>query len=43
MPLIGQILVENHKVTPEKLEIALNEQMRTNELIGAVLVRMGAI
>ena len=41
--LIGQILVENHKVTPEKLEIALNEQTRTNELIGAVLVRMGAI
>lgn len=41
--LIGQILVENHKVTPDKLEIALKEQMRTNELIGAVLVRMGAI
>jgi type II secretory ATPase GspE/PulE/Tfp pilus assembly ATPase PilB-like protein len=41
--LIGQILVRNQKVTPEKLEIALNEQKRTGELIGAVLVRMGAI
>ena len=43
MKLIGQILVKNQKVTPDKLEIALNEQKRTNELIGAVLVRMGAI
>ena len=43
MPLIGQILVENQKVTPDKLEIALNEQKRTGELIGAVLLRMGVV
>jgi type II secretory ATPase GspE/PulE/Tfp pilus assembly ATPase PilB-like protein len=43
MPLIGEILVKNQMVTPDKLAIALNEQTRTGELIGAVLVRMGAI
>ena len=43
MPLLGQILVKNQMVTPDKLAIALNEQTRTGELIGAVLVRMGAI
>ena len=43
MPLIGQILVKNQKVTPDKLEIALNEQKRTGELIGAVLLRMGVV
>ncbi|MDX1775820.1 MAG: GspE/PulE family protein [Desulfobulbales bacterium] len=41
--LIGQIMVENQMVTPQKLEIALGEQQRTNELIGAVLVRMGVV
>ncbi|UCD66732.1 MAG: Flp pilus assembly complex ATPase component TadA, partial [Deltaproteobacteria bacterium] len=43
MKLIGQILVENQMVSPQKLEIGLGEQKRTGELIGAVLVRMGVI
>ena len=41
--LIGQILIDNHMLTPQKLEMALGEQKRTGHLIGAVLVRMGAI
>ena len=41
--LLGQILVENQVVSPQKLEIGLGEQKRTGELIGAVLVRMGVI
>ena len=41
--LIGQILIENQMVSAQKLEIALGEQKRTDELIGAVLVRMGVV
>ncbi len=41
--LIGQILIENQMLTPQKLEMALGEQKRTGHLIGAVMVRMGAI
>ena len=41
--LLGEILVENQMLSPQKLEIGLGEQKRTGELIGAVLVRMGVI
>jgi type II secretory ATPase GspE/PulE/Tfp pilus assembly ATPase PilB-like protein len=40
---IGQILLDNNMVTPDKLEVALNEQKRTGELTCAILLRMGVI
>lgn len=40
---LGRILTDAGLVTEEKLAAALREQHRTNELLGAVLVRMGEI
>ena len=43
MALLGEILLENNIVTPQKLSLALKEQKRTRELMGDVLVRLGII
>ncbi|GAB4227457.1 MAG: hypothetical protein OHK0028_00140 [Deltaproteobacteria bacterium] len=40
--LLGQVLVDGGFVSPADLERALDEQNRTNEMLGEVLVRMGA-
>lgn len=40
---IGQILLDGGFVSPHKLNAALEEQKRTNELLGHVLVKMGVI
>lgn len=43
MKLIGEILLEKELVTPQKLTLALQEQKRTGELLGNVLVRLGSL
>ena len=40
---IGQILLDGKFVSPRALNNALEEQKRTNELLGEVLVRMGVL
>jgi len=40
---IGRILVDGEFITPKELETALNEQKRTNELLGEILVRLSLI
>jgi hypothetical protein len=40
---IGQILVDGGFVSPHDLELALQEQKSTNDLLGQVLTRMGVI
>jgi type II secretion system protein E len=40
---LGDILVEKKIVTPYELELAVKEQQRTKEALGAVFVRMGFI
>lgn len=40
---IGQILVDGGFVSPQDLEVALEEQRSTNELLGQVLTKMGVI
>ena len=40
---IGQILVSGGFLSSRDLELALEEQQRTNELLGKVLVRMGVL
>ncbi|MHC1697417.1 MAG: hypothetical protein AB9919_04980 [Geobacteraceae bacterium] len=40
---IGQILVDGGFVSPHDLELALEEQRSTNELLGQVLTKMGVI
>jgi hypothetical protein len=40
---IGQILVDSGFVGKQDLELALEEQKRTNELLGQVLVRLGVL
>jgi len=42
-PFIGQILLDGGFLSRQDLELALEEQKRTNELLGQVLVRMGVI
>jgi type II secretory ATPase GspE/PulE/Tfp pilus assembly ATPase PilB-like protein len=39
--VIGQLLLGSGAVTPEELESALNEQRRTRERLGEILVRRG--
>ena len=41
--LLGELLVQARKITPEQLELALSEQVKTNERLGKVLVRLGLI
>ena len=40
---LGDILIEKRIITPEELKKAVNEQQRTGEVLGKVLVRMGLI
>ncbi|MFZ1037115.1 MAG: hypothetical protein WAU61_04690 [Smithella sp.] len=40
---LGRILVDGSFIKPETLDAALTEQMRTNKLLGDILVDMGAI
>jgi hypothetical protein len=40
---IGQMLMEKDRIVPQDLEFALDHQKNSNELIGQILVRMGAL
>jgi len=40
---LGDILIEKRIITPEELKKAVNEQQKTGEILGKVLVRMGLI
>ncbi len=40
---LGQILVKEKIITPEQLHAALEEQKKTKELLGLVLVRLGFV
>jgi type II secretory ATPase GspE/PulE/Tfp pilus assembly ATPase PilB-like protein len=39
--MIGQLLLDKQLVTPEQLEICIQEKNRTGELLGKILVRKG--
>lgn len=41
--LLGQTLINKKIITPEQLHIALEEQKKTKELLGLVLVRLGFV
>ena len=43
MKLLGEVLLERNMVNQEKLRLALQEQRRTGELLGNVLVRLGIL
>ena len=43
MKLLGEVLVEEGIVDPQQLELGLQEQRRTGELLGNVLVRLGIV
>ncbi len=38
---LGEILVEKKIITPQELELAINEQQKTKKLLGEILVSMG--
>jgi len=40
---LGDILIEKKIITPEELKKAINEQQRTGEILGKVLVKLGLI
>jgi hypothetical protein len=40
---LGQILVDGEFISPHDLELALEKQMHTNELLGEILVNMGIL
>lgn len=40
---IGERLIEAGLITPEQLDIALREQQKTGELVGAILFSLGFI
>jgi hypothetical protein len=40
---IGQVLMENELIVPLDLEFALEHQRHTNEPLGQILLRMGAL
>ncbi|MFH0763888.1 MAG: ATPase, T2SS/T4P/T4SS family [Candidatus Omnitrophota bacterium] len=40
---LGEILVEKKMITQDKLKEAIAEQKRTGEILGQVLIRMGAV
>jgi len=40
---IGQLLMEKDRIVPQDLEFALDHQKNSYELIGQILVRMGAL
>lgn len=41
--LLGQILVDSEFISPHDLEAAVEQQRQTNEQLGEILVRMGAL
>lgn len=43
MKRLGEILLEKKALSPQKLDLALQEQKRTNELLGDVLIRLGVL
>jgi hypothetical protein len=40
---IGQMLMEKDRIVPQDLEFALEHQKNSHDLIGQILVRMGAL
>ena len=40
---IGQLLMEKDRIVPQDLEFALDHQKNSHDLIGQILVRMGAL
>lgn len=40
---LGDILIERGIITPQELQIAVNEQQRTKKLLGQVLIGMGLV
>jgi len=40
---LGEILVEKKIITPQELDLAINEQQKTKKLLGEILVSMGFI
>ncbi len=40
---IGQMLMEKDRIVPQDLEFALDHQKNSHDLIGQILVRMGAV
>jgi type IV pilus assembly protein PilB len=40
---LGDLLIEDHLVTPENLERAIAEQKKTGQMLGATLIRMGLV
>jgi hypothetical protein len=40
---IGQMLMEMDRIVPQDLEFALDHQKNSHDLIGQILVRMGAL
>jgi hypothetical protein len=40
---IGQMLMEKDRIVPQDLEFALDHQKNSQDLIGQILVRMGAL
>jgi len=41
--LLGGLLIQTRRITPDQLELALKEQLRTNEKLGKTMVRLGFI
>jgi hypothetical protein len=41
--LLGELLIQARRITPEQLELALSKQLASNEKLGEVLVRLGLI
>jgi len=40
---IGEMLMEKDRIVPQDLEFALDHQKNSHDLIGQILVRMGAL
>jgi len=40
---IGEMLMEMDRIVPQDLEFALDHQKNSHDLIGQILVRMGAL
>lgn len=43
VPRIGQLLVEGGYIIQQDLDFALEHQKYTNQLLGGILIRMGAV
>jgi len=43
MKLLGEVLQEKDMITPQQMRLALQEQKRTGELLGNVLLRLGIL